>query len=106
VFVASPNPNRGKSALQYFVGALGCNLNLNGRERLSLWASRDNGKSYSLRQVIDPGLSAQTSLEYHNNQLLLLYEQADPLPKTGGNRLLEEALRNLRVLLPNRFVFR
>lgn len=42
--------------------ALGCNLNLNGRERLSLWISHDNGKSYKLNQVIDEGLSAQTSL--------------------------------------------
>jgi hypothetical protein len=60
--VTSPNPNRGKSVLQYLVDSLACKINLNGRERLSLWVSRDNGKSYKEDQVIDPGLSAQTSL--------------------------------------------
>jgi len=86
--------------------ALGCSLNLNGRERLSLWVSHDNGKSYFLNQVIDEGLSAQTSLEYQNSKLYILYEQADPLPKTTNNRVLEETLHNLRVLLPTRFVYR
>jgi hypothetical protein len=32
---------------------LGCGVNLNGRERLSLWKSIDNGKSYNLEQIID-----------------------------------------------------
>lgn len=31
IYVASPNPSRGKSALQYFTDALSCGLNLNGR---------------------------------------------------------------------------
>lgn len=62
VFVAAPDPSRGKSVLQYLVDGLGCHLNLNGREKLSLWSSRDNGKTYKLEQTIDPGLSAQTSL--------------------------------------------
>jgi len=34
-----------------------------------------------LNQIIDPGLSAQTSLQYIKGKLYLLYEQADPLPK-------------------------
>ena len=46
VYVVNPNPNRGKSLVQYLVDALACKINLNGRERLSLWVSRDNGKTY------------------------------------------------------------
>jgi len=51
--VTSPNPRRGKSAVQYLSDDLGCGVNLNGRERLSLWTSLDNGKSYELSQIID-----------------------------------------------------
>ena len=87
MFVTSPNPNRGKSVLQYLTDALGCKINLNGRERLSLWTSRDSGKSYRLDQIIDPGLSAQTSLQYVKGKLSLLYEQADPLPKSVGSNI-------------------
>ncbi len=63
IYVASPYPHGGKSFVQYLTDALGCRINLNGRERLSLWTSLDNGKSYSINQIIDEGLSAQTSLQ-------------------------------------------
>jgi uncharacterized protein YlzI (FlbEa/FlbD family) len=66
---------------------MGCKINLNGREKLSLWVSRDNGKTYSLNQIIDEGLSAQTSLQLVNGKLFLLYEQADSLPKTVASSL-------------------
>jgi hypothetical protein len=92
--------------VQYFTDALGCKVNLNGRERVSLWMSRDNGKTYRLNQIIDPGLSAQTSLQYIKGKLYLLYEQADPLPKTPTGNFENELIRNLRVLLPTRFVYR
>ena len=85
--MTSPNPNKGGSILQYLTDALGCKVNLNGRERLSLWTSRDNGKTYQFNQIIDEGLSAQTSLQYVNGKLHLLYEQADPIPKTPGGIL-------------------
>lgn len=62
IYVAGPNPQRGKSLVQYLTDIVGCGVNLNGRERLSLWTSNDNGKTYLLNQVIDQGLSAQTSL--------------------------------------------
>ena len=45
---------------------------------MSLWISRDNGKSYKLNQIIDEGLSAQTSLLFIEDRLFVLYEQADP----------------------------
>lgn len=106
VFVTSPNPSRGSSTLQYLTDALGCRLNLNGRERLSLWTSRDNGKTYALNQIIDEGLSAQTSLQYVKGKLYLLYEQADPLPKTLTGTLENQLIQNLRVLVPNRFIYR
>ena len=82
VFVTSPNPKKGKSLVQDFTDVLHCMVNLNGRERLSLWVSKDDGNSYSFNQIIDLGLSAQTSLQYFGGKLYLLYEQVDPLPKT------------------------
>jgi hypothetical protein len=92
--------------VQYLVDTLGCKINLNGRERLSLWASRDNGKSFQLDQTIDAGLSAQTSLQYVKGKLYLLYEQADSIPKTVEGVITTELIQNLRVLLPSRFVYR
>jgi hypothetical protein len=78
--------------LQYLFDALGCGVNLNGRERLSLWTSRDNGKSYKLNQIIDHGLSAQTSLQYVNGKLHLLYEQVDAIPRTVEGTLADELI--------------
>lgn len=37
IYVISPNPKKGKSILQYLTNLLGCRINLNGREKLSLW---------------------------------------------------------------------
>ena len=106
IYVTSPNPQRGKSFVQYLTDILGCGVNLNGRERLSLWISNDNGKTYRLNQILDYGLSAQTSLHLENGRLLLLYEQADPLPKSLNNVFQQQLIKNLRVLLPSRFVYR
>lgn len=106
VFVTSPNPKKGKSLVQDFTDALQCKVNLNGRESLSLWVSKDDGNSYSFNQIIDPGLSAQTSLQYVGGKLYLLYEQVDPLPKTVKGRVINALIENLRVLLPSRFVYR
>ena len=90
IFVVSPNPKRGHSGVQYLTDALGCGINLNGRERLSLWISRDNGRSYKLNQIIDGGLSALSSLQYVNGKLYLLYEQDDPLPRTVSGVVINE----------------
>ena len=106
VFVTSPNPNKGKSFVQDFTDAMQCKVNLNGRERLSLWVSKDDGNSYSLNQIIDHGLSAQTSLQYVGGKLYLLYEQVDPLSKTVEGKLINTLIENLRILLPSRFVYR
>lgn len=106
IYVVSPYPQRGKSVVQYITDALGCGVNLNGRERLSLWVSVDNGKTYNLNRIIDPGLSAQSSLQLERGRLLLLYEQADPLPNSLSNTVQNKLIRNLRVLLPSRFVYR
>ena len=92
--------------MQDFTDAMQCKVNLNGRERLSLWVSKDNGNSYSLNQIIDHGLSAQTSLQYVGGKLYLLYEQVDPLSKTVEGKLINTLIENLRVLLPSRFVYR
>lgn len=74
MFLTAPNPTKkGKSIAQYLTDSLGCKVDLNGREKLSLWISHDNGKSYKLIKIIDSGLSAQTSLIFDKKKLYLLY---------------------------------
>jgi hypothetical protein len=59
-----------------------------------------------LNQIIDPGLSAQTSLLYEEDKMKLLYEQADYPERTADERIEDVLIQNLRVLVPTRFVFR
>ena len=106
IFVTSPNPSKQSSVIQDFIDSLGCRTNLNGRDRVSLWLSEDNGTSYQLKQVIDSGLSAQTSLQLNKGKLVLLYEQTDPSPMDMLEIIEKEFLGNLKVLLPSRFVYR
>mmetsp|Transcript_159052 Transcript_159052/g.281950 ORF Transcript_159052/g.281950 Transcript_159052/m.281950 type:complete len:312 (-) Transcript_159052:4-939(-) len=104
VFVGGPDPSPSSSVLQKAVDMLhGCNVNLTGRDRVTIWKSTDGGSSFPEKLLIDSGLSAQTSLQWRNDRLKVLYEQADPSPV---NPVTEVLLENLVVLLPSRFVFR
>jgi sialidase-1 len=106
VFVASPDPISKNSIVQKIVDSFGCSANLTGRERVTIWRSTDGGTSYPEKLLIDPGLSAQTSLQYHNGKLLLLYEQADPQPFNPSTAASKALLANLAVLHPTRIVYR
>eukprot|EP00429_Kryptoperidinium_foliaceum_P094252 CAMPEP_0176195346 /NCGR_PEP_ID=MMETSP0121_2-20121125/6466_1 /TAXON_ID=160619 /ORGANISM="Kryptoperidinium foliaceum, Strain CCMP 1326" /LENGTH=199 /DNA_ID=CAMNT_0017534115 /DNA_START=117 /DNA_END=716 /DNA_ORIENTATION=- len=107
LYVAGPDPLPATSWLQRVMHIMHCDVNLTGRTRVTLWKSKDGGRSYPEKTLIDPGLSAQTSLQHHDGKLFMLYEQADPTPQvTVQDMIMDEALQNLRVLLPNRFIFR
>jgi len=107
VYVSGPDPLPSTSWLQKTINILRCSANLTGRSRVSVWKSNDGGRSFPSKTLIDPGLSAQTSLQFHAGKLYMLYEQADPSPQvTIEDKLMHNALQDLRVLLPNRFVFR
>mmetsp|Transcript_75750 Transcript_75750/g.239556 ORF Transcript_75750/g.239556 Transcript_75750/m.239556 type:complete len:511 (+) Transcript_75750:3-1535(+) len=106
VYSAVPDPPRPSTVVQQLTDSLGCGIQLTGRRRLTLFESSDGGVTYPKKHVIDQGLSAQTSLQHLGGKLVVLYEQADPLPATPDNLFSERAVGDLRVLLPNRFVYR
>lgn len=107
VFTAQPDPDPAESVAQKLVDHLPrCDVKLSGRTRVSVWKSTDRGQSYSSKVLIDEGRSAQTALQWANSQLTLLYEQADPPPKTPREELLEHLIEDLVILIPDRFVFR
>ena len=107
VFVAGPDPPHPNSVVQELVDRLGCGLNMTGRSHLTLWKSVDGGRSYPQKWLLDPGLSAQSSLQTLPNGLALLYEQADPKPGDDQSAsYMSKLLGNLEVLLPTRFVYR
>merc|ERR1712032_1196427 len=106
-YVASPDPPKSTDVLQKFVDSMGCrDLQMTGRSHVTVWKSTDGGGSYPHKMLIDAGLSAQTSLQHHDGQLTLLYEQADPSPDTPEHEALHALIENLKVLLPDRFVYR
>jgi len=107
VYVSSPDPTPATSWAQAVADMLGCKGSLTGRDRVTIWRSTDEGRTYPVKKLVDPGLSAQTSMQQHNGQILLLYEQADPDPLfTIADKLLHKAIENLHIELPNRFVYR
>lgn len=106
LFVANPDPSASTSILQKAVNLMRCSLKLTGRDRVSVWKSMDGGGTFPEKTLIDPGLSAQTSLQYRDGKLMLLYEQADPEPLNPSSSATEALLDNLVVLLPTRLVLR
>jgi len=106
IYVANPDPSPSTSLIQKLADMLKCEVSLTGRERVTVWKSTDGGKTYPTKTLVDPGSSAQTSLQYGNGKLFLLHEQTDPKPITFDNVLQNLVLGKVEVLLPSRFVFR
>eukprot|EP00933_Yihiella_yeosuensis_P067913 TRINITY_DN73056_c0_g1_i1.p1 TRINITY_DN73056_c0_g1~~TRINITY_DN73056_c0_g1_i1.p1 ORF type:complete len:530 (-),score=84.67 TRINITY_DN73056_c0_g1_i1:35-1567(-) len=106
VLVAGPNPESAKSTIQEVANEMDCKVNLTGRSRMSVWRSKDGGRTYPESVLIDGGLSAQSSLQRNGEKIILLYEQADDPPETVENMAVKTLLGELEVLLPTRFVFR
>lgn len=107
VYMANPDPAPAASAVNTFTKALGCDVNVTGRTRVSVWRSADGGQTYPDKQLVDGGLSAQTSLQFLNGKLMMMYEQADyEANATSGDVLLNLLIQNLKVLLPSRMIVR
>jgi len=106
IYVASPDPLPSTSALQKLARDIGCNVNLTGRTRLTLYKSTDGGTTYPHKYLLDSGLSAQTSLQVSGGKTVLLYEQADDPPDVPREEFDDDLIQNLNVLIPARFMFR
>eukprot|EP00928_Gymnodinium_smaydae_P039255 TRINITY_DN26849_c0_g1_i1.p1 TRINITY_DN26849_c0_g1~~TRINITY_DN26849_c0_g1_i1.p1 ORF type:complete len:607 (+),score=67.53 TRINITY_DN26849_c0_g1_i1:40-1860(+) len=106
VYVANPDPQAAESIVADFTRGLGCNLNLTGRARVTVWRSTDGGRTYPRKQLVDAGLSAQTSLQFRSGKLMLMYEQADPVADSPSDILMKYLVQNLKILLPTRIIVR
>lgn len=107
VYVTSPDPPTPNTVLQRVGSIIRCKIQFTGRRKVTLFKSEDGGKSYPKKVIVDEGLSAQTSLQHYKKSLVLLYEQADPLPPYSViDKIVEKLAGDVRILLPTRFVFR
>eukprot|EP00930_Biecheleria_cincta_P087173 TRINITY_DN76423_c0_g1_i1.p1 TRINITY_DN76423_c0_g1~~TRINITY_DN76423_c0_g1_i1.p1 ORF type:complete len:628 (-),score=79.70 TRINITY_DN76423_c0_g1_i1:358-2241(-) len=106
VYVAGPNPDA-NSILQALLSSHCPQLKLTGRRNLTIWKSVDGGTTYPHLHTLDPGLAAQTSLQFYRGSLVVLHEQSDEADdSTLGTMTAKAFLGDLSVLLPSRFVYR
>jgi len=100
----APNPGIAPSVLKLF----GADINLTGRDHLTLWASDDAGTSYRNKRLLDPGASGYSSLQAgsDNSTLWLLYEQSDRPADSFSHLGVEALIGQLAVLNPDRLVLR
>lgn len=74
---------------------------------MTIWESRDDGTSYQVKELIDPGAAGYSSLQDNDGKgLWILYEQSDPAPETLSSLSADALLGALSVLNPDRFVLR
>mmetsp|Transcript_235 Transcript_235/g.535 ORF Transcript_235/g.535 Transcript_235/m.535 type:complete len:675 (+) Transcript_235:214-2238(+) len=106
IYSATPDPGYPSSLLQSIASLIGCGGTFNGRKKLTVFKSTDEGATYPKKVVLDPGLSAQTSLQFINGKLYVLYEQADREENSLTNTALYELIGDMKILLPSRFIFR
>ena len=67
---------------------------------MTVWSSQDEGETYKVHSMIDPGEAGYSSLAFDTSGALwLLYEQADGTPMS---RFLPVAVLNVQQ--PDRFV--
>jgi len=116
LFLSHPNPQENKGIAASVLRLLGGNVNLTGRDHMTLWKSEDDGESYEVAQLIDEGASGYSSLQTDHSgaghvasekeALWILYEQSDPLPETFSSLSADALIGALSVLNPDRFVLR
>ena len=119
LFLSHPNPSTNGGLAPSILHGLGANVNLTGRDHLTIWRSEDQGDSYQIDELVDVGASGYSSLQAYAGAasaaapgtkgkpgLWLLYEQsdraADSLDHIGAAALIGA----LSVLNPDRFILR
>ena len=119
LFVSHPKPAVNDGIAPDILKLLGANVNLTGRDHMSLWSSADDGASYQLAQLVDAGAAGYSSLQAFEgegtaaspgasgaDQLWLMYEQSDRQADSLGHLSAEALIGALSVLNPDRFVLR
>lgn len=123
LFFSHPNPARNSGIAPAILRLVGAQVNLTGRDHMSLWKSTDDGASYQLLRLIDGGASGYSSLQAvppaaadrrapdgrsrnASSSLWLLYEQSDREATSLGHLGAQALIGALSVLNPDRLVLR
>jgi len=73
---------------------------------MTIWWSKDNGATYPKKFLVDAGGAGYSSMQYSNNFLWLLYEQADPGATDESDFEEKASLGRSIVQVPSRIVLR
>ena len=106
LYLSHPNPQKNSGLAPSIVSLLGANVNLTGRDHMTVWSSSDDGTTYEVSSLVDEGASGYSSLQVDGDGLWILYEQSDPAPVTLSSLSAEALIGGLAVLNPDRFVLR
>ena len=107
LYLSHPNPEANRGIAPSILRLFGANVNLTGRDHMTIWESRDDGTSYQVKELVDAGASGYSSLQDNAGKgVWILYEQSDPAAESLSSLSAEALLGALSVLNPDRFVLR
>lgn len=108
VYVSHPDPQPNRGLTPAVLRLLGANINLTGRDHLTVWRSHDEGATYPHKLLVDPGAAGYSSLQAGSapGELWLLYEQSDREARSLAHLGAEALIGAIAVLNPDRFVLR
>jgi len=109
IFLSHPDPQTNHGLAPDLLKLLGANVNLTGRDHMTVWTSNDRGHSYQKHLLVDAGSAGYSSLQLaagDESGLWVLYEQSDREPDSFGHLTAEALIGELAVLDPDRFVLK
>ena len=63
LYFSHPNPAANKGIAPALLKLLGANVNLTGRDHMTVWKSEDEGESWQVQQLVDAGAAGYSSLQ-------------------------------------------
>lgn len=132
LYLSHPNPETNTGIAPAVLRLLGANVNLTGRDHMTVWTSTDEGATWLVQQLVDPGAAGYSSLQAAapvrpprghggdavdsgdavgsgggaGGKVWILYEQSDRASNSLGHLTAEALVGALSVLDPDRFVLR
>ena len=131
LYLSHPNPAANHGVAPAVLRLLGANVNLTGRDHMTVWRSTDEGDTWHIHHLVDSGAAGYSSLqpaaaaaadgggraaaaqrvagagaEAGGGRLWILYEQSDRQADSLSQMAAEALIGALSVLDPDRFVLR
>ena len=108
LYLSHPNPSANHGIAPSILKLFGANVNLTGRDHMTIWKSVDGGGHYAIDRLVDPGAAGYSSLQEvpGGAGLFLLYEQSDREASSLGHLAADALIGALSVLNPDRMIFR